>query len=924
MEKVWLRSYITWPSREGQGDNQSRPLPKNRQISYTFTVMSNQPDPPKAYEPQKYEDNIYSVWEKSGFFCPENLPDLENRKEVFSMVLPPPNVTGLLHLGHAAMLAIEDIMTRFARMRGKRVLWLPGTDHAAIATQTKVERILMAEGMKDPRRELGRAAFLERVKKYAAESHDSIVHQIKKMGASLDWSRECYTLDAARNKAVNAVFKMMYDDGLIYRGHRVVNWCPGCKSTLADDEVEHKETTAKFYTFKYDKNFPIFISTTRPETKLGDTAVAIHPDDERYKQFIGKTFVADFVGQKLSIKIIADPAVAPAFGTGALGVTPAHSQSDAEMAQKNNLPFVTVIGEDGLMTSEAGNFAGLSVLEAREKIIGSLREAGLIEKEEEISQNLSVCYRCGAAIEPLPKLQWFIGVNRPFKFHASSHAPIEGIKDGQEVTLKQLMQHVVRTEQIKIIPDQFVNTYFHWIDNLRDWNISRQIWFGHQVPVWYRNGEMCCGLAAPDGEGWQRDPDTLDTWFSSGLWTFSTLGWPENTADLKLYHPNAVMETGYDILFFWVARMILMTTYALGEVPFRNVYLHGLVRDEAGKKMSKSAGNAIDPLEMVEKYGADATRLSLVVGTSPGNDFKMCEEKIAGFRNFTNKLWNVARFVLTTVTPSPALSHSGREVPTATTLADCWILGRLSFVTEKVTAHLEKYEFSQAGEVLRDFTWSELADWYLEIAKIQRKDSALLENTDKILLYVLEQALVLWHPFMPFVTEEIWKNLGKDKILIVEAWPGAKVTSENNAAFERLKEIIEKIRNWRAENKIEPKEKINLTLIVGEYFEIFKDEINLEIIKTLARVENFVVEEKTEKFFDYQFKVDRQIDTSKERERLSGELEDIKKYLADLEAKLANQEFTSKAPTKVVEDMKQKRDEAAKKAEAFHQQIENL
>lgn len=898
--------------------------------------MSNQPDLPKAYEPQKREDNIYAAWEKSGFFRPENLPDLENRREVFSMVLPPPNVTGVLHLGHAMVLAIEDIMTRFARMRGKRALWIPGTDHAAIATQAKVEKLLMEEGYKDPRRELGREAFLARVRKYASDSHDSIVHQIKKMGASLDWSRECYTLDKGRGKAVNAVFKMMYDDGLIYRGHRVVNWCPRCQSTLADDEVEHFETMAKFYTFRYDKSFPISISTTRPETKLGDTAVAVHPDDERYKQFIGQTFAVDFVGQKLSIKIIADAAVDPAFGTGALGVTPAHSHVDSDMARVHDLPFVAVIGEDGKMTAAAGDFAGLPVLEARKKIIACLRERGLIEKEEDTSQNLSVCYRCETPVEPLPKLQWFIGVNKPFKFHASKRAPIEGIADGQEVALKQLMQHVVRSGQIKIIPEHFISTYFHWIDNLRDWNISRQIWFGHSVPVWYRPSpldplpqggrgeELFVGPESP-GEGWTRDEDTLDTWFSSGLWTFSTLGWPDGSEDLRLYHPTSVIETGYDILFFWVARMILMTTYALGEVPFKTVYLHGLIRDEMGKKMSKSAGNAIDPLEMVEKYGADATRLALVIGTGPGNDMKMSEEKIAGFRNFANKLWNIARFVLASVGGWGLGVGDGDSIPEGKTLADRWILGCLSAVTEKVTNHLEKYEFSQAGELLRDFTWSKLADWYLEIAKIQQKDPALRENTDQILLYVLEHVLVLWHPFMPFVTEEIWSQAGREGLLMVEEWPAViKVSDQDNVRFERLKEIIEKLRNWRAENKVEPKEKINVTLVVGEYFEIFKDKTNVEIVKTLARVENLAVEENTEKLFDYQFKIDRQIDIGKERARLESELEEIKKHLATLEDKLANQEFISKAPAKVVEGMKQKKEDAAKKAEALKQQIENL
>jgi valyl-tRNA synthetase len=581
------------------------------------------------------------------------------------------------------------------------------------------------------------------------------------------------------------------------------------------------------------------------------------------------------------------------------------------------------------MTSGTGPFAGMTVLEARKSVVAELTKRGLIEKEEETPQNLSVCYRCGEAVEPLPKVQWFIGVNKPFKFRASERAPIEGLVDGQETTLKQLMQHVVRTKQIKIIPERFENVYFNWVDNLRDWNISRQIWFGHQIPVWYHpspgpspegeGGQIFVGIEAPEGEGWTQDEDTLDTWFSSGLWTFSTLGWPEKTKDFELYHPNSVMETGYDIIFFWVARMILMTTYVLGEVPFRDVYLHGLVRDEHGKKMSKSLGNAIDPLEAVEKFGADATRLSLVIGTSPGNDTKMSEEKIAGFRNFANKLWNISRFVLTSVENVEAVENIE-----AKTLADRWILGRLAEVVESVTAHIEKYEFSQAGETLRDFTWNELADWYLEISKIQKRDQALSANTDQILLYVLEQVLVLWHPFMPFVTEEIWKNFDSGDLLIIHGWPKIKATSPVTLGFDRLKEIIEKIRNWRAENKVEPKEKINLTLVVGEYFEVFKDEINLEIIKTMARVENLNLEENPDSGFGYQFRVDRQIDTEKERTRLTTELEELEKYISSLETKLTNQELISKAPAHVVDGMKQKQDEAKKKAEALKQQIENL
>jgi valyl-tRNA synthetase len=896
--------------------------------------MLDKPEMPKAYEPGEHEDKIYAAWLESGFFNPDNLPG--ERKESFSMVLPPPNVTGVLHLGHAAMLAIEDAMTRFARMNGKRALWVPGTDHAAIATQTKVEKLLIKDGIEDPRRTLGREEFLNRVKKFASESHDTIVHQVKKMGASLDWSREAYTLDEDRNKAVNTVFKMMYDDGLIYRGHRVINWCPRCKSTLADDEVQHKETVAKFYAFKYDKNFPISISTTRPETKLGDTAVAVHPTDERYQKFIGQIFEADFCGQKLKIKIIADEAVDPAFGTGALGVTPAHSQIDADMAYKNELSFIQVIGEDGLMTAEAGSFVGLSVLEAREKIIESLRNSGLIEKEEEVPQNLSVCYRCETPVEPLPKLQWFIGVNRPFKFHASVHAPIEGIVEGQEVTLKQLMQHVVRTNQIKIMPEQFVNTYFHWIDNLRDWNISRQIWFGHQVPVWYEpppltpppgwEGKIFVGLESP-GEGWIRDEDTLDTWFSSGLWTFSTLGWPDKTKDFEMYHPNTIMETGYDILFFWVARMILMTTYAIGEVPFKNVYLHGLVRDEHGKKMSKSLGNAIDPLLAIEKYGADATRLSLVIGTSPGNDMKMSEEKIAGFRNFTNKLWNIARFSLMNIDKVDIDAK-----PNIKSDYDQSIIDKLENLKCRVTNALENYQFSFAGEELRDFTWSEFADKYLEVTKIEKDKSQNLN-------YILNTILKLWHPFMPFVTEKIWQEMyGEKNFLMVESWPLARQFEDHTEAMRNtdiIDDLVNKVLSRRGDLKIEPKTLVNATVFVYENETAKLLERNKKNILVRSRMEDFQITSQQDSTFGttmvpfnggsvhVSFSMSEE-DRNKEKDRLTKELENVEKYLVTLEKQLSNEEFVAKAPAKVIEGLKQKQDEANKKSTGLKQQLENL
>lgn len=879
---------------------------------------------PKAYEPQGKEDALYKLWLESGYFAPENLPDSENRKEVFSIVLPPPNVTGTLHMGHASMLAIEDAMVRFARLSGKRALWIPGTDHAAIATQSKVESLMWKEEKKS-RYDVGREEFLGRVRAFAQESHDTIVNQVKKMGASVDWSREAYTLDDARNKAVSVAFKRMYDDGLIYRGYRVVNWDPIGQTTIADDEIVYKETTAKLYTFKYSADFPIAISTTRPETKVGDTAVAVHPKG-KYKKFIGKSFEVDFAGAKLKIQVVGDDSVDPKFGTGALGVTPAHSSIDFDIAKRHNLPMVQVIGEDGKMLPEAGDVVkGMSTKSAREAVVAWLTEHNLLESEEETQQNLSTAERTGGVIEPLPKLQWFIGVNTEFT------------RDGKQVTLKSLMQDAVRGKSIEILPDRFEKTYFHWIDNLRDWNISRQIWFGHRVPVWYkeskvesgkskaseenltlsegegsRGGDICVG-EKPEGEGWVQDEDTLDTWFSSGLWTFSTLGWPEKTEDLMRFHPTSVLETGYDILFFWVARMILMSTYLMGEVPFKTVYLHGLVRDEQGRKMSKSLGNIINPLDMIEKFGADATRLSLVLGNTPGNDLKLSEEKIAGFRNFTNKLWNISRFILSKV-------ESGKskvESPEPKTLADRWILGRFSEVVEKVTKLHESYDLSLAGEILRDFTWSEFADWYLEIAKIEGEK-------DEILVYILERLLILWHPFMPFVTEEIYKNFNKG-LIMVAPWPtDVKFTlaPEDKKAIAELQEIVGAIRNIRAQYKIDPKQAVTISLS-GSSLE------GKEIIEKLARAT--VTEEIRENAakavvggVTIAVSLEGLVDAAKERTRLEKELETTEKYVRSVESKLGNQDFIGRAPEAVVASEKMKLEEAKKKLEALKEQMKAL
>ena len=730
----------------------------------------------KPYNPQETESRIYQSWEESGFFNPNNLPG--ERPEVFSIVLPPPNVTGNLHIGHAAMLAIEDIMVRYNRMKGKKTLWLPGTDHAAIATQSRVEKELYKKEKKT-RHDLGREKFLKLVEEFAQKSHDNIVRQIKAMGASVDWSREAYTLDEKRSLAVKTAFKEMYDRGLIYRGDRIVNWCPRCHSTLADDEVEYKEEKTILYTFKYDKNFPIAVATTRPETKLGDTGVAVHPEDKRYSQYIGQTFKVRLGDVEREIKIVADEAIDPEFGTGAVGITPAHSFIDYEISKRHKLPLIKIIDERGRMTKEAGKaYEGLKVKEAREKFVQYLKENGLMAKEEEITHNLSTCYRCGHNIEPLPSLQWFIDVNKEFTIE---HSKIKGIKAGAKTTLKELMRKPVESGQIKIIPERFEKIYFHWIDNLRDWCISRQIWFGHRIPVFYCQKDrkkFIVSIEAPKKCPlcrecqMEQDPDTLDTWFSSGLWTFSTLGWPEETEDLKTYHPTSVLETGYDILFFWVARMILMSTFLLGEVPFYNVYLHGLVRDERGRKMSKSLGNVIDPLDMTEKYGADAVRMALIIGTSPGNDMKISENKIKGYKHFANKLWNITRFILANTeninhTNIPPLQEKDKEY-----------LGELEKLAEETTAKLEEFKFYLAGENLYHYAWHRLADEIIEESKPIFREGSEAEKASRqwTLLEILKTIILLLHPFMPFVTEEIWSFLPLEKksLLIVEKWPYLK------------------------------------------------------------------------------------------------------------------------------------------------------
>lgn len=721
------------------------------------------------YNPESTEPEIYRLWEESGFFNPDislQKGIVSKNAESFSVVLPPPNVTGTLHMGSALMLAIQDTIIRYQRMQGKKTLWIPGTDHAAIATQAVVEKKLEKEEGKR-KTDLGREEFLKRVNVFAEESKNTILLQMRSMGASLDWSREAYTLDDTRNFAVRTAFKKMYDDGLIYRGHRIVNWDPKGQTVISDDELVYEETKGILYTFRYSADFPIPIATTRPETKFGDTGVAVHPDDSRYKNYIGRTIETNFLGKKLSIKIVGDESIDPAFGTGAVGITPAHSQTDWDIAGRHELPLVSVINEYAKMeVPEVEWLHSKKTSEARNLIVEKLEETKLLEKKEEVVVNITKAERSGGVIEPLPKLQWFVAVNKEFTLPYST---IPGIAPGQKTTLKEIMKKSVESNAITILPDHFNKTYFHWIDNLRDWCISRQIWYGHQIPVWYKGNEVYCNSTAPEGDGWQQDSDTLDTWFSSGLWTFSTLGWPEKTDDLATYHPTDVLETAYDILFFWVARMILMSGYLLGEVPFKTVYLHGLVRDREGRKISKSLGNNIDPRDMAKKYGADAVRMSLIVGVGPGNDSKLYEEKIKSYKLFANKLWNVARFVISATEEKDVESFT---IPKTEQTA------KLQSLVKDVNEDFSHYRFYLAGEKLYHYIWHTLADKIIEEKKeaIYGTDAAKKEEAQNELRYIFITSIKLLHPFMPFITENIWQNTphGKNEssLLMVERFPG--------------------------------------------------------------------------------------------------------------------------------------------------------
>jgi valyl-tRNA synthetase len=894
----------------------------------------------KAYDPKGTEDRIYRVWEDSGAFE----ADVESDKEPFTVSMPPPNATGELHLGHSVMLALEDIFIRYARMKGSEALWVPGTDHAAIATESVViKQIQRDEKIPDPRASLGREKLLERIAAYVDKSQDTIRSQVRKMGASCDWSRERYTFEPALNRLVNEVFKKMYEDGLIYRGERVINWDPALQTTISDDEIIYEDREATLYTIKYlteevTGGNPVYVSTSRPETKLGDAALVVHPDDKRYVHLIGRHFSVDWPrDQKIHVTVIADHSIDPDFGTGVLGLTPLHSKTDYELWQRHKDDIsaepIHVINEQGKITDAIDGYAGLSVTDCRAQFVEDLRQDGRIEKEESYVQPLSLSYRSKRPIEPLPKRQWFIDVNKK----AVSW-------DGKTMSFKEVMLHVIRSKDIEIIPSHFEKTYFHWIENLQDWCISRQIWWGHQVPVWYKGDEIYVGTEMPDGAGWEQDPDTLDTWFSSALWTWSTLVDKDLTEDFSLslydllqkspdykkFHPTNVMETGYDILFFWVARMILMTTYATGEVPFKTVYLHGLIRTRDGAKMSKSHPETmINPLDIIPKYGADALRLSMIVGQSPGNDSKLYEEKIAGYRNFINKLWNASRFVLMQC-PSQQRFENRCDPDSAIfesrlRLADRAVLHALQELVKDVTDGLTHYRLSEVGERLYSFVWDYFCDWYLELSKG--------EVNPEVLVHCMRTILKLLHPYCPFVTEELWDSFKPEDsgLLIKEEWPSVDIAFKNQDSFQRLQvviDVITAIRKIRPEQGIEPDKKISVTIVSKDYQSLLESQkehiIRLGRLRelTITRIsDSTIADDDVASAFLGGIEVHVSLEGLVDLDSLKKEKLQLEPYIDGLTQKLSNKEFVSHAPKEVVKQEREKLTDAQERLQKIEERL---
>ena len=861
---------------------------------------------PKTYDPKAVENKIYDLWMKGGYFK----GTIDPAKKPFSIVMPPPNVTGQLHMGHALDATLQDILTRYKRMQGYSALWLPGVDHAGIATQIKVEEVLRKEEGKT-RYDLGRDRFLERVWDWKRQYGDRIVEQQKSMGVSCDWDRSRFTMDETCANAVRETFCELYDKGLIYKGSRIINWCPHCRTALSDAEVEYKDIPGSFWHIRYpiegsDEEF--IIATTRPETMLGDTGVAVNPADERYTHLVGKNAILPLVGRKLPI--VADDYVELGFGTGAVKMTPCHDPNDYEVGLRHNLEQIQCIDEDAKIIN-GGKYNGMDRYECRKAIVADLEEQGYLVKVEPYSHNVGCCYRCGTVVEPLTSPQWFV------KMAPLAEKAIEVVKDGR----------------IKFVPERFSKTYLNWMENVHDWCISRQLWWGHQIPAWYCDdcGEITVSrtdaieCAHCHSKHIHRDEDVLDTWFSSALWPFSTMGWPEKTAELDYWYPTTVMVTGYDIIFFWVARMIFSAMEQMKEIPFHTVFIHGLVRDSQGRKMSKSLGNGIDPLDMVDQYGADALRFNLITGNSPGNDMRFYVEKCEAMRNFCNKIWNASRFVMMNLT----IEHN--ELPEKLEIEDKWILSKLNDVVREVCDNMDSYELGVAAGKIYDFIWDSFCDWYIELTKprLNGADEESKLAAQKVLLYVLTEILKLLHPFMPFITEEIWQALPHEgDALMIERYPEFREElsfPEDEENFEMVMTAIKAVRARRSEMNVPPSRKAHL-LIATEKAAAF--EAGVSYIRKLAYASEVSVlsapPEKTEGMVSVITDNARMfmpmaelVDMEKEKTRIQKELANAEKQLAGQIAKLSNQNFVTRAPESVVNTERDKKT----KLEAL---IENL
>ncbi len=850
---------------------------------------------PKVYEPQQVEGRIYEMWEESGCFR----GDPDRSKKPFSIVMPPPNVTGQLHMGHAMDSTLQDILTRFKRMQGYSALWVPGVDHAGISTQVKVEEDLRVnEGLS--RYDLGREKFLQRVWKWKEKYGNRIVQQQKKLGVSCDWSRSRFTMDEGLSKAVRETFCELYDKGLIYKGSRIINWCPHCVTALSDAEVEYQDKPGHLWHVRYplaDGSGDLVVATTRPETMMGDTGVAVNPEDERFKHLVGKTCILPIMNRE--IPIVADEYVELGFGTGAVKMTPAHDPNDFEVGLRHNLETIRCIADDGRINENGGPYNGMDRYECRKAIVKDLEEQGYLVKTEPYNHNVGTCYRCHNDVEPLISAQWFVKME----------------------PLAQEALRVVREGEVKFVPERFSKTYTNWMENVHDWCISRQLWWGHQIPAWTcgecghitvdRTDPTCCAKCG--SANIQRDPDVLDTWFSSALWPFSTLGWPERTEDLDFYYPTSVMVTGYDIIFFWVARMIFSGCEQMKKIPFHTVLIHGLVRDDKGRKMSKSLGNGIDPLEVAEKYGADALRFNLITGNSPGNDMRFYTEKCEAMRNFANKIWNASRFVMMNLG-----DLSEYELPAAEALEreDKWVLSKLNTLTKEVTENLDSYEIGVASSKVYDFLWDTYCDWYIELTKtrLNGEDAAARRTAQNVLCYVLVELLKLLHPFMPFITEEIFQALPKgsdDRFIMLAKWPeyrdGLSFPQEE-AAMEAVMDTIKAIRARRAEMNVPPSKKAEVLLVTAAP-EPYKQ--GMHFLQRLAFASQVRFAEEAPEDVSGQVSIvthnataylplSELVDLDAERERIAREKEKAENGLRIVEQKLSNEKFVSRAPEAVV------------------------